>query len=253
MEGSWAALAAMLGVAIAVLPTTAVQAAELQVLAGGGMTAPLKEIGAQFEAASGHKVVLRFGTVPELVKLAAGGGPFDLAIAPPELFQDAAVQARFARGGAADVARVGLGVAVRSGAPKPEIGTPDGFKRALLAANSVATVPESAVGAQVLRLFARLGIADAMQAKLKPAKSPAQLVEIIAGGEAELGVFLTNVLTAPGLDLTGPIPAELQQETVYRAVLASESAQTAAAEAFVAYLKSPAAIAVIKAKGMTPG
>src|SRR5919202_296599 len=90
-----------------------VQAAELQVLAGGGMTGPLRELAAQFESASGHKIVFRFGTTPELIKLATAGGPFDLGVVPREVFRDAAARARFAPGPTIDIARVGLGLAVR--------------------------------------------------------------------------------------------------------------------------------------------
>lgn len=247
-------LISSLGLAcLAFVLTAGVQAAELQVLAGGAMTAPLKELGSQFESASGHKLVFRFGTTPELIKLAVSGGPFDLGIVPREVLRDAQAQAQFANGPTIDVARVGLGVAVRSGAPKPDIGSPDALKQTLLKAQSIASIPESATGYQVLRVFERLGISEAMKTKMKAQPNPAQVIQAVATGDAELGMFLLNVLTAPGLDVVGPIPAELQQEVVFTAGPSASTREADAANAFIAYLKTPAAAALLRAKGMTPG
>jgi molybdate transport system substrate-binding protein len=248
---SLVAAASTLGLALVLTPVTTAQATELQILAGGGMTAALRELGAQFESTSGHKLVFRFGTTPELIKMATAGAPFDLGIVPREVFEDAAAKAQFAPG--TDVARVGFGVAVRSGSPKPNISTPDALKETLLKAQSVAFVPESAAGAQVLRLFVRLGIADEMKAKTKAQTGPAQIVHAVAKGDAELAVFLMSVLAAPGLDLVGPLPADLQEELVYTAAIAANTKQSEIAKAFIAYLMTPAAAAVLKARGMTPG
>ena len=227
-------------------------AAGLQVLAGGAITAPINELAARFEQASGCRLVLRFGTTPELVKLATSGDPFDLGVTPRDVFKDEAALARFAPGPTTDIARVGLGVAVRAGARKPDIGTPEALKRTLLEARSVATIPASAGGAATLRAFERLGMTDAMKAKTLAQPGPAQLVEAVAKGEAELGVFLQKVLTAPGLDVVGPFPAELQEEVVFTAAVAAGAREPDAAKAFIAYLMTPEAKAVFKTRGMTP-
>jgi len=247
------ASAFMLCSALVLSPIVGVQAAELQVLAGGAMTAPMKEIAMQFESATGHKLVFRFGTTPELIKLAATGGPFDLGIVPVDVMKDAAAHAQFASGPTTNIARVGLGVAVRTGAHKPDISTPDALKQSLLKAQSIATIPASATGTQVLRVFETLGISEAMKAKTKAQPTPAQVVQVVANGEVELGVFLLNVLTAPGLDVVGPFPAELQQEVVFTAAVAANTREAEAAKAFITYLTTPAATALIKAKGMNPG
>ena len=111
--------ASALGLAIILLCLTNVQAAELKVLAGGAMKKIWDEIKPKFEQASGHKLSIRFGTTPELIKLATAGGPFDLGVVPQAVFKDAGAKARFAVGPTTDIAGVGLGVAVRSGLPSP--------------------------------------------------------------------------------------------------------------------------------------
>jgi molybdate transport system substrate-binding protein len=247
------AATSMLGLALISGPAAHLQAAELNVLAGGAMTGPMQELGAQFERASGHRLVFRFGTTPELIKLATSGGPFDLGVVPVDVMKDTAARAKFAAGPTTDIARVGLGIAVRAGAPKPDISTPDALKQTLLKAQSIASILESATGYQIVRVFERLDISEAMKAKVKSLGAPAQLVQAVANGEVELGVFLTNVLTAPGLDLVGPFPAEVQLNVVFTSAVAAETKDEEAAKAFIAFLQTPAATAVIKAKGMTPG
>jgi molybdate transport system substrate-binding protein len=242
----------LFGLAMALAPSAA-GAAELKVLAGGGMTVPLKEIGAAFERASGHKVEFDFAGTPELIKLATSGQPFDLAVVPVDVFKNADAKAKFVAGPTTDIARVGFGVAVKAGAPKPDIGSPDKLKQALLNAQSVALLPESAAGAYVMNVFARLGIAEAMKAKIKPQTTTGAIPAAVAKGDAELGVFLTNVLTAPGVDLVGPFPGDLQSELVFTSAVAAESKNDSAAKALLDYLKTPEATAVLKAKGMTPG
>jgi len=244
-------IAAMIGLAMALAP--AARAAELRVLAGGGMAGEWALLKPKFEQASGHKLDIFFGTTPNLIKEATSGKPFDVAIVPSEVMRDAAARARFAAGPTLDIARVGLGVAVRAGAAKPDIATADAFKAALLNAQSIATVPASAAGAQVMKAIERVGVSDAIKGKLQAKAAPGEIIQAVAKGEAELGLFLLNVLTAPGLDVVGPFPAELQQELVYTAAPASDTKEGEAAKALIAWLKSPDAIAIMKTKGMAPG
>jgi molybdate transport system substrate-binding protein len=216
------------------------------------MTGPLSELGAQYENAFGQKIVFRFGTTPVLIKLATSGDPFDLGIVPVDVMQDAAARARFASGPTTNIARVGLGIAVRSGARKPDIGTAEALKQALLNAHSVAWIPASAGGTQTLRVFEALGIGEAMKATTKAQSTPAELVQAVASGKAGLGIFLLNALMAPGLDVVGPVLAELHQQVVFTAALAEKAKSVQAAQAFIAYLRTPAATAVLKARGMIP-
>jgi len=238
----------LVGLTLAVAPLAA-RAAELQVLAGGGIAAPMNELARQFESTTGHKLKIRYGTTPELIKMATSGDPFDLAIVPREVFRDEAARAMIP-GPTVDIARVGLGVAVRAGAAKPDISSEAALKQALLQATSIATIPASAGGMQVLKLFERLGIATETNAKLKALAGPADLVKAMAAGEAELGLFLTNVLTAPGIDVVGPVPAGLTQDIVYNGAVANGATDPAAAKAFLDFLQTPEAKKVIVAKGM---
>jgi molybdate transport system substrate-binding protein len=228
-------------------------AAEIRVLAGGAMTAIWAEIKPQFEEASGHKLDIFFGTTPNLIKEVISGKPFDVGVVPVEVMQDAAARARFMDGSTIDIARVGLGVAVRAGGPKPDISTPGALKAALLKADSVASIPESATGYSISKVFERLGITEPMKAKMKAQPTPAQVVAVVAKGDAELALFLMNVLIAPGLDVVGPFPAEVQQEVVFTGALARETKEVAAAKTLLDYLRTPNADAVIKGKGMRPG
>jgi molybdate transport system substrate-binding protein len=227
--------------------------AELQVIAGGGIAGALNEIAARFERASGHRVVIRYGTAPELIKMATSGVPFDVGVVPQDVWKDAGARAQVAPGPTPAVARVGIGVAVRTGALKPDIGTAETLKQTLLAAQSIASIPASATGAQLAGIYERLGIGDEMKAKTKAQPAPKQIVEAVANGEAELAVFTVNVLIDPRVELVGPLPADVQREVVYAAGIAADSKEAEAAKAFLAYLMSPPAIAVIKAKGMNLG
>jgi molybdate transport system substrate-binding protein len=251
--GASSITASMLGLALILWPIANTQAAELKVLAGGSMTVSLNELKPRFEQATGNKLTIVFDSTPNLIKAATSGAPFDLGVVPVDVMKDAAARARFAAGPTIDIARVGYGVAFRAGAPKPDVSTPDALKATLLKAESIATIPESAAGAYVLQVFGRLGIADAMKAKTKPQPTTGAIPQAVAKGDAELGIVLTNVLIAPGVELAGPFPAELQNELVFTGAVAADSKEAAAAKSFIDYLKTPEAAAAMKAKGVTPG
>ena len=163
--------ASLFGLAMALAPGAALHAAELKVLAGGSLAGPLNALAPQFERASGHKLTIRFDSTPNLIKQTTSE-PFDVAVVPVDVFRNADAKAKFVAGPTIDIARVGYSIAVKSGAPKPDIGTPAAFKEALLQAPSIAFLPESAVGAYILKVFDRLGIADAMKAKTKSGAWP---------------------------------------------------------------------------------
>ena len=229
------------------------EAAELKVIAGGSMTAPLNQLSPEFEKATGHKLSIHFDSTPNIIARVNSGTPFDVVVVPVDVFKDAAARARVAPEPTIDIARVGYGVIVRAGGPKPDISTSDAFKKTMLAASSVAFLPASAAGARITKVFERLGIAEEMKAKTKVQGAPAQIPQAVAKGEAEIGVFLSNVLIAPGVEPVGPFPGELQQELVFTSAVAADTSEADAAQALIDFLRTPAATAVIKATGMTPG
>ncbi|MGA7810053.1 molybdate ABC transporter substrate-binding protein [Bradyrhizobium sp.] len=247
------AATSMLGLVL-VMPLAAdLKAAELNVIAGGSLTGLLGELGPRFEKASGHRLSIHFDSTPNIIARINAGTPFDLAVVPVDVFKDGAAKTRFIPGPTIDIARVGYGLAVRAGAAKPDVSTPAALKETLLGAASIAFVPSSAAGAYIIKVFERLGIGDVMKAKTRALTGPPQIAPAVANGDAELGVFLTNVLTAPGVELAGPFPADLQHELVFTAAVAADSREADAARSLIDYLRTSEAVATIKAAGMNPG
>jgi molybdate transport system substrate-binding protein len=254
MKKTSAASAAMLVVlALTGASMNTLKAAELKVLAGGALTGILGELGPAFERDSGHKLTIQFAATPDLIKAATSGAPFDLGVTPIDVMQNEGARAQFAAGQPVTIARAGFGVAVKAGAPKPDVSTPEALKAALLKARSVAVLPASAAGAYVTKVFERLGIATEMEAKAVKQTAPAGVPGAVAKGDAELGVFLTNVLTAPGVEIAGPFPGDLQNDLVFVGALSAGTKEADAAKAFIAYLQTPSAQDMIKKKGMKAG
>jgi molybdate transport system substrate-binding protein len=231
---------------------TASSASELKLIAGGSLAGLFKEIGPQFEKASGHTLSIHFDSTPNIVSRINAATPFDVVVVPIDVFKDAGARSHLAEP-TVNIARVGYGVIVRAGTPKPDLSTTDAFRKALLAASSNSSVPSSAAGAYIAKVYEKLGIADQMKAKTRAEPLPNAIALAVAKGEAELGVFLTNVFNAPGIELAGPFPAELQQELIFPAAIATDAKEPAAAKALIEFLKTPPAISAIKATGMTPG
>jgi molybdate transport system substrate-binding protein len=253
MKKTSAASAVMLAVlALTGASMNTLKAAELKVLAGGALTGILGELGPAFERDSGHKLTIQFAATPDLIK-AATSGPFDVGVTPIDVMQNEGARAQFAAGQPVTIARAGFGVAVKAGAPRPDVSTPEALKATLLEAKSVAVLPASAAGAYVTKVFERLGIAAEVEAKAVKQTAPAGVPGAVAKGDAELGVFLTNVLTAPGVDIAGPFPGDLQNDLVFVGALSAGTGQADAAKSFIAYLQTPSAQDMIRKKGMKAG
>jgi molybdate transport system substrate-binding protein len=236
--------------AAALAAAYSVNAAELKVMATGAHIDSFKEIVPQFERESGHKVTVKYEATPVTIKNIEAGEAFDLAVIISGPLNEAAKKGFFAEGERPVVSTVGLGAAVRAGAPKPDIGSPEAFKQTLLKAKSVSILPESVNGKHFIGVFERLGIGEEMKAKIVGQKAPADVPGAVAKGEAELALFISNGLRAPGVDYVGPVPAEFDQKLVFMAAVGSRAKEPRAANEFAKYLTSPAAIAVMKANGL---
>jgi len=227
-------------------------AAELKVLSTVGVQTVVEELAPQFERATGHKLAITFGVSNLMKQQIAAGESFDVAIMTSTVTDELIGQVKVSAATRTDLAHGGIGIAVRAGAPKPDIGSVEALKRTLLDAKSIAYSKAGASGIYFAGLLERLGLAEAMRPKTKYGTS--NVGQMVANGEAELGVQLTNELLAvPGLEIVGPLPAEIQSYVTLTAGVATQAREAALAAEFIRFLTAPAALPVIKAKGLTPG
>jgi molybdate transport system substrate-binding protein len=223
----------------------------IKILSGGAMKSLMVEIVPLFERASGAKVEIRFALTSVLKKEIEDGAAFDIALLPRPEF-DALVEAgKIAAGTPTDVTRSAVGLAVRSGAPKPDIGTVAALKRTLQEAKSIG-YSDGPSGAYIADLLVRLGIAGEMKPKTRLTSRP--VAEIVAEGEAEVGMQqIVAILPVKGAELVGPLPGELQNIIVYAAGVAPGSGQSGTTRALIAFMAAPEVVRLIRAKGMEPG
>lgn len=234
-----------------VVIASAANAVELKVLSGNGPRAAVRELCAQFERATGNKIDLRFGVNPEVKSKIEAGESFDVVVGNPPII-DALIKDRIVVGPRADIGHAGLGMAVRQGAPKPDIASVEAFKRALLEAKAVAYPGQGASGLYFVSLLDRMGIKAEMQGKLKPMAAE-DTVEVVARGEADMVVVVaTRIMDVAGVDPVGPIPEELQTKIGFAAGLSASAKEVAAAKALIQFLSSPGAAPTLKAKGVDP-
>jgi molybdate transport system substrate-binding protein len=245
------ALAAVLG-ALTSAPVVSATADEIRVLTSAAPRSVLQAIAAPFERATGRRLAIEFAFAADLKRRIEAGDPFDVAILPPDMADDLVRQDKLATNSRVELGRTGLGVGVRSGTSKPDISTVDGFRRALLAASTVAYADGGASGVQFHRILARLGITESMQAKLRPQPS-GSAASAIALGEAELVVTgIAAILDVPNVTLVGLLPSELQSYIVYTGNIAVGSRQPEAARTLLDLLTSPGAIELFKSQGFEP-
>jgi molybdate transport system substrate-binding protein len=229
------------------------QAADIRVVSSNGVKAVLEELAPQFEKGTRNKLTFKFAPAAELKAQIEKGEIFDLAILTSAAVEDLAGQGRVSAVTRAAIARSGVGVAIRRGAHRPDIATPEAFKRTLLAAKSIAYVGTGATGANIRKIFDRFGIANEMNAKTR-LLSGVSAADAVARGDAELGFTqISEILPVAGAELAGPLPAALQVYTVFTAAVGSRAREPQGAQAFIGFLTAPAAASAIKASGMEPG
>jgi molybdate transport system substrate-binding protein len=235
------------------LPAGNAGAAEIKVLSTGNMVSILTELTGEFERASGHKLVIEYGSTPR-IKARVQAEAADLTINERYVLDDLIKQGRVVTGTVVDIARSPLGIGVRAGAPKPDISTSDALKRTLLAAESIA-YPDPTGGAQdgtyFVDLIARLGIAEQLKPKIKLTMGGDAAAQLIAAGGAQIGVAQRrNFISLNGVQLLEPLPDIPGIKFLMVAGVVTGAREPAGAAAFAKFLSSPGVAAVIKAKGM---
>ena len=227
-------------------------AAEVKVLTAGAFKSVVLAVQPEFEK-SGHKLVVDNDTVGALTKRIEGGEAFDVVVVSPAAIDDLTKKGKVAEGSKAALARVGVGVMVKAGAPAPDISSVEAFKRALLNAKSVAYIDPASGGSSgiyVANLLEKLGIANDIKPKAK-LKQGGYVADLIKSGEAELGIHqISEILPVKEVTLVGPLPAEIQNYTTYAAGISPAAKDKDAAKVLIQVFSGPVAAAVLKEKGM---
>jgi molybdate transport system substrate-binding protein len=226
---------------------------EIRIMHGGAFTQVMRGVVPGFEQASGHKVVPIRDTVGALTKKIEGGESFDAAVLTPEAIDKFIKAGRMVAGSRTDIARVGIGVVVKEGTPRPDISSVEAFKNALRSAKSVAYIDPQAGGSSgiyLAGLFERLGLTDTLKPKAVLIHGGAVATHVV-NGEAEVGVHqISEILPVKGGVLVGPLPKEIQNYTTYSAGLSINAKEPEAAKALVRALASPDNAAMLRSKGL---
>jgi molybdate transport system substrate-binding protein len=235
-----------------VVSASPVFCAELKIFGSRVTKMIVEDVGPEFERATGHRLVVVTDVAAVMKRRIESGEPFDLAVLVNFQTDELIKKGKLVADTRSDLMKAGIGVAVRRGAQAPDISTVEAFKQTLLAAKSITYLKEGASTIFLDRLFARMGISEALRAKtIKPETE--SVSEAVAAGDVELGlIVIPNILSVPGAQLVGPIPEEIQSHIVFTAAVAANSPNQQAARDLISFLRSPAAISAIKAKGMTP-
>ena len=245
-------VAILLAAGMAIGATTA-QAAEVKLIGSAAVKEAVIDLIPAFEKASGHKVTTIWAGTEAITKRISGGEVVDVVLIAAPNIDKLIAAGKLTAGSRADIAKSGIGVAVRAGLPKPDISSGEAVKNAVLAAKSVA-YSSGPSGFYLADLFRKMGIADQIKDKVKQTPSGVQVGEVVARGEADLGFQqVSELLHLKGIQYLGPLPSDIQHVTVFSAGLHSAAPQPDAAKALVKFLTGPEAGASIRKTGMEPG
>ena len=231
----------------------AAQTSDVRVLASNGIKAVVEDLRAQAEHTIGHAISVQYRPTAALKQEIDAGEPFDVVIVTAESVAQLSKEGKTAGGEGTPISRVGVGIGIRKGAPRPDIGTPDAVKRAMLGARAIAYGPTGASTPYITRMFDTLGIADTMKAKTLFFDTSDGTNAAVVQGKADFGITLVSeILPVPGLELLGPFPDEFQGYVRFSAAVSANSKNPEAASAFIKFLAGPGALSSIKARGMQP-
>jgi molybdate transport system substrate-binding protein len=240
-------------------PGTA-DAAEIKVLSSGALKLALTQLLPGFQTSSGTAVTIEYDIAGSIANRVRNGDAADVAIVTKSQLEGLELQGKIVRGTGVDIAGIAIGIAVRKGAPKPDISTVEAFKQALLSARSIEYLDPatgSASGVYTARMLEQLGIAQRLQSKIKLVGShsdhPEDAFQAVANGEIEMQIGqITEIVLAPGVELAGPLPGEIQNITMLAAGVTTASRAPEAARALIGFLSNPSTVAVLKADGFQP-
>jgi molybdate transport system substrate-binding protein len=243
---------AILAASLTVAPTAG--AAEIRVLSSGAPAEIVKHLAAKFAPASGHRILVTVANPAAILQKLSGGETPDIVVAPAPVVDSLAKSGTLLAGSRVDLARVGVGVVVREGAPRPEISTAEAVRRMLVGARSI-VYPDPAgggqTGAALARMIDRMGLTEIVKPKLTLRQAIAGGVALVADGAAEIGMFnISEILPVGGVTLVGPLPPELQSYIVFAAAIHARSTSPAPAQALIEALSDPASRAQWKAGGL---
>lgn len=250
MKKCSAAGAALFGFITLLAQGIAATAAEVKVMAGGGMRGAFEELVPRFERATGLKIVIQYGGGATFRKQIEAGQAFDLVVIDSAEVDELVRQGKIAGDTRVDIVRVGIGVAVREGAPKPDISSVDALRNTLLSVKSFTYAQAGSTGRHLPKVIERLGIAEQVKGKVK-LNDLDRVAQVVAAGEVELVISgFATLLSAKGVQIVGLLPAELQSWFVNTAGISAAAAQPDGARALIKYLATPETAAVFAAKGM---